>query len=275
VDASVLVPRGKYQLQLTSTGANLLVPAQPAKSSSLLWSDVETVVDVADVNKRDWLVVLLLKKGRGLSLGKQTHSAVVLKFLATEKLKDKRIVVGASLSAVDLAAAQVQQRMQDYLNHNEGLCAIRSARTRYFHIAERTRLCGMQTRRRGWRAVSATHRSVPRCATIKQTAEQVSESHAHDVVCCVLRMCCPLASPGLLFIKPVVSIPLAQLDGILPARGMASSFDMKVGVVGQKGDTVSMHTHTHILSEQASMRKHYMGHIGAQVHFACRFWTAC
>jgi hypothetical protein len=117
-DISLLVPRGKYQLQLTSSGATFAIPATSAKSLSFPWSNVLTVFDVADGNKRDWLVVILLKKGTGVLVGKQQHHAFVIKMLATEKLKEGRVTLGAPLSSP--AHAQAQSKMQTYLDSNAG-----------------------------------------------------------------------------------------------------------------------------------------------------------
>lgn len=206
-DVSLLVPRGKYQLQLSSTGATFAVPATPAKSLSFAWSDVDTVFDVADVNKRDWLLVLLLKKGRGVAVGKQTHHAFVVKMLATDKLKETRASVAAPVAASELADAQT--RMQSYLNEHAhtGATKLSSGMVSLLRLVPALRSVPFVSHEPG---IFSSLKQLP-CVSCKLGVE--------DGALYFLRT-------GLLFIKPVLYIPLADLDGITPARGMSSTFDM-------------------------------------------------
>ena len=206
-DVSLLVPRGKYQLQLCSTGATFAVPAKPAKSLSFPWSDVDTVFDIADVNKRDWLLVVLLKKGRGVAVGKQIHHAFVVKMLATDKLKETRATVAAPVAASELADAQ--SRMQSFLNENAftGATKLSSGMVSLLRLVPALRSVQFVSHEP---AIFSSLKQLP-CVSCKLGVE--------DGALYFLRT-------GLLFIKPVLYIPLADLDGITPARGMSSTFDM-------------------------------------------------
>ena len=223
-DISLLVPRGKYTLHLCSSGAVFAQPPGPkSQSHSIPWGAVSAVIDVVDVFKRDWYVVITLRKdAKPIVVGKQTHWAVVIKMQANEKLKDGRakVATGLPAAAKDPESRGVMGRIQ----------ALLDAQTSAHPPATLSS------------SLVASLREIPALAGVPFVAHDPSIFSSQKSLPCVS---CKLGvedgalyflRTGLLFIKPVMYLPLSELDGITPARGAAGTFDMKVS---------EAHTHAH------------------------------
>lgn len=215
-DLSVLAPKGKFTLVLTLSHLHLTNPSAPAKNLALAWSDVDLVCDVPDLNKRDWLLVLQLKKDKGLLVGKKTQPAIVLKFLMTEKVKEGRFIVAAPSSASSAAAVTTLQRMQAFVQSGGFVGSKVSAGVlhlmRMIPSMQRTTVVGHEA------AIYDSLKKLP-CVGCHHGVD--------DGALYFLRT-------GLLFVKPVIYIAIADINGIDPARGASSTFDMRVGIEGQK-----------------------------------------
>lgn len=207
-DVSCLAPRGKVQLELSMSHATLHQPNAPAKTLRFALSDVRCIYDLPDLNKRDWLVVVMMKAGRGLTVGKQTHQGVILKCVATEKLKPERVkiheneqsVLGKQFRSIVSGGSLFRLALSSLLRAHPSLQSIPFIT--------------------GESSIFQSHKSLP-CVGCKHGVE--------DGALYLLRS-------GLLFIKPLVQVLVDEIDGITPARGASSTFDIKVGIEGKKKD---------------------------------------
>jgi hypothetical protein len=212
-DCSLLTPKGKFTLVLTPSQLLLTNPGAPAKNLAIQWKDVELLCDVPDLNKRDWLLVVQLKKDRSLLVGKKTQPAIVVKYLMTEKVKAARFIVASNAGAENAPALH---KIQSFVASagfvgSKFSAAVLSA-MRLIPAMAQTTVVGAEP------AIYDSLKKLP-CVGCHHGVE--------DGALYFLRT-------GLLFVKPVIYIAIADINGIDPARGASSTFDMRVGIEGQK-----------------------------------------